>query len=146
MQQYERQADQTSRQSHAILDLPCMADMVQEMMLPRYHLKDSDESWSRDALDFLTCCLSGSIRSLVAVMMSCTCRGKQLTPYSTCFSRRLSLRADSSPASDSPRTSLDKSLRAGLIARKRDCDSASHCAARLIKIMPTILYYSLRIS
>jgi hypothetical protein len=62
-----------------------MADVVQEMMLPRYHLKDSDESWSPDALDFLSCCLSGSIESLVAVRISFAPQNGQLTIHSTAF-------------------------------------------------------------
>jgi hypothetical protein len=55
------------RVSHALLDLPFLAEIVEEMMLPRYHLEEDGESWSPDALAFLSCSLSGSIESLLKV-------------------------------------------------------------------------------
>ena len=41
--------------------------MIEEMMLTRYHLEDDDEAWSREAHQFLSCSLSGSMESLVNV-------------------------------------------------------------------------------
>jgi hypothetical protein len=67
MEQYEREAsDESAKLSHALLDLPYLAEIVEEMLLPRYHLGD-DESWSKDALEFFSCCLSGSIETLLNV-------------------------------------------------------------------------------
>ena len=53
--------------SQVLLDLPILAEIIEEMMLSRYHLTSDDESWSKDALDFLSCTLSGSLESLMNV-------------------------------------------------------------------------------
>jgi hypothetical protein len=53
--------------SQVLLDLPILAEIIEEMMLSRYHLISDDESWSKDALDFLSCTLSGSLESLMSV-------------------------------------------------------------------------------
>lgn len=55
----------------AVLDTPLLAEMTEEMMLPRYHLEEDDEAWSQDALDFLECAISGSIKSLSNVRNDC---------------------------------------------------------------------------
>jgi len=53
--------------SHAILDLPYLAEILEEMILPRYHIKSDEGAWSGEILDFLSCSLSGSVESLVNV-------------------------------------------------------------------------------
>jgi hypothetical protein len=67
LEQYGRKAsDESLRLAHALLDLPYMAEIVEEMLLLRYR-PDDDEALSKDALDFVSCCLSGSIESLMKV-------------------------------------------------------------------------------
>jgi hypothetical protein len=51
--------------SHALLDFPLLAEVAEEMMLPRYHLTSENEAWSREALSFLSCSLSESLESLM---------------------------------------------------------------------------------
>jgi hypothetical protein len=53
--------------SQVLLDLPILAKIIKEIMLSRYHLTSNDESWSKDALDFLSCTLLGSLESLMSV-------------------------------------------------------------------------------
>lgn len=53
--------------SQALLDFPILAEIIEEMMLSRYHLTSDDEKWSIDALDFLSCTLDGSLESLMNV-------------------------------------------------------------------------------
>lgn len=53
--------------SQVLLDLPILAEIIEEMMLSRCHFTSDDESWSKDALDFLSCTLSGSLESLMNV-------------------------------------------------------------------------------
>ena len=55
-----------------------MADIVEEMMLPLYYIEASEETWSPDALDFLSYCLSGSIESLISIRKTCTLQDYQL--------------------------------------------------------------------
>jgi len=45
----------------ALLDVPVLAEIIEEIMLPWYHLNSDGEGWSKEALDFLSCSLSGSI-------------------------------------------------------------------------------------
>jgi len=67
LEQYGRKAsDESLRLTHALLDLPYMAEIVEEMLLLRCRL-DDDKVWSKDTLDFVSCCLSGSIESLMKV-------------------------------------------------------------------------------
>lgn len=67
LEQYQQKAlDESPGHSHALLDLPYLAEIVEEMLLPRYHLID-DEAWSQEALEFFSCCLSGSIETLLTV-------------------------------------------------------------------------------
>jgi hypothetical protein len=78
LDQYQRKAlDETAKLSHALLDLPYLADIVEEMLLPRYHL-GGEEAWSEDALEFLSCCLSGSIEGLLAVRNKLSTLGQEL--------------------------------------------------------------------
>ena len=66
--QYEQVASvENPRLTHGLLDLPFLAETVEEMVLPRYHLEEVNEAWSREALEFLLCSLSGSVESLVNV-------------------------------------------------------------------------------
>ncbi|CZT52252.1 uncharacterized protein RSE6_13541 [Rhynchosporium secalis] len=51
--------------SQVLLDFPILAEMIEEMMLSRYHLTPDDDKWSWDAVDFLSCTLEGSIESLM---------------------------------------------------------------------------------
>ena len=53
--------------SQALLDFPILAELIEDMMLSRYHLVSDDEKWSEDALSFLSCTLSGSLETLVKV-------------------------------------------------------------------------------
>jgi hypothetical protein len=53
--------------SQVLLDFPILAEIIEEMMLSRYHLTPDNEKWSRDALDFLSCTLKGSFESLMNV-------------------------------------------------------------------------------
>lgn len=46
------------------MDFPVIAEIMEEMMLSRFHLTCDDERWSGDALDFLSCTLSGSLETL----------------------------------------------------------------------------------
>lgn len=67
LEQYKQKvSDGNAKTSHALLDVPFLADIVEEMLLPRYHLQ-GDESWSENALEFLSCCMSGSIETLLKV-------------------------------------------------------------------------------
>ncbi|TGO07233.1 hypothetical protein BTUL_0306g00120 [Botrytis tulipae] len=50
---------------HSFLDLPFLAEIVEDMMLPRYHLIEEKDAWSDEALQFLSCCISGSIESML---------------------------------------------------------------------------------
>ncbi|RFU32105.1 hypothetical protein B7463_g4226, partial [Scytalidium lignicola] len=54
-----------SKTSQVLLDFPILAELIEEMILTRYHLTPDDEKWSEDALSFLSCTLSGSLESLV---------------------------------------------------------------------------------
>ncbi|KAH8799383.1 hypothetical protein F5884DRAFT_758410 [Xylogone sp. PMI_703] len=56
-----------SKTSQVLLDFPILAELIEEMILTRYHLTPDDEKWSEDALSFLSCTLSGSLESLVNV-------------------------------------------------------------------------------
>ncbi|TGO56037.1 hypothetical protein BCON_0083g00300 [Botryotinia convoluta] len=47
------------------IDLPFLAEIVEEMMLPRYHLIDEKDAWSDEALQLLSCCISGSVESML---------------------------------------------------------------------------------
>ena len=53
--------------SQVLLDFPILAEIIEEMMLSRYHLTSDDERWSKEALDFLSCTLEGSFESLMNV-------------------------------------------------------------------------------
>lgn len=53
--------------SQVLLDFPILAEIIEEIMLSRYHLTPDDEKWSKDALDFLSCALEGSFESLMNV-------------------------------------------------------------------------------
>jgi hypothetical protein len=53
--------------SEVLLDVPVLAEIIEEMMLPQYHLSSDGEGWSKEALDFLSCSLSGSIQSIMNV-------------------------------------------------------------------------------
>ncbi|KAH6698104.1 hypothetical protein BKA61DRAFT_622661 [Leptodontidium sp. MPI-SDFR-AT-0119] len=53
--------------SQVLLDFPILAEIIEEMMLSRYHLAPDDEKWSRDAIDFISCTLEGSFESLINV-------------------------------------------------------------------------------
>jgi hypothetical protein len=65
LEQYGRKASGESlRLKHALLDLPCIAEIVEEILLLRCNI-DDNLAWSKDALDFVSCCLSGSIESLI---------------------------------------------------------------------------------
>jgi hypothetical protein len=48
--------------SQVLLDFPILAEIIEEMML-----SSDDERWSKDALDFLSCTLLGSLESLMNV-------------------------------------------------------------------------------
>jgi len=56
-----------SKVSQVLLDFPILAELVEDMMLSRYHLTSDDEKWSKDALSFLSCTLSGSLETLMKV-------------------------------------------------------------------------------
>ena len=58
---------ESPRMSEILLDYPILAEIIEEMMLSRYHLTSDDESWSEDALSFLSCALSGSLENLMNV-------------------------------------------------------------------------------
>ena len=49
------------------MDFPILAEIIEEMMLSRYHLTSDDERWSKEALDFLSCTLEGSFESLINI-------------------------------------------------------------------------------
>ena len=53
--------------SQVLLDFPILAELIEDMMLSRYHHTSESEKWSADALDFLACAVSGSLESLVKV-------------------------------------------------------------------------------
>jgi hypothetical protein len=55
------------RVSQVLLDFPILAEIIEDMMLSRYHLTSDDERWSEDALAFLSCALSGTLESLLNV-------------------------------------------------------------------------------
>jgi hypothetical protein len=50
-----------------LLDFPILAEVIEDMMLSRYHLTSEDEKLSEDALSFLSCTLSGSLETLMKV-------------------------------------------------------------------------------
>ena len=58
---------ESSKVSQVLLDFPIIAELIEEMMLSRYHLTSGDEKWSEDARSFLSCALSGSLESLINV-------------------------------------------------------------------------------
>jgi hypothetical protein len=53
--------------SQVELDFPIVVEIIEEMMLSRYHLTSDDKRWSKDVLSFLSCSLSGSLESLIKV-------------------------------------------------------------------------------
>jgi hypothetical protein len=55
---------ENSKVSQVLLDFPVLAEIIEEMMLSRYHLVSEDQKWSEDALSFLSCTLSGSLETL----------------------------------------------------------------------------------
>ena len=57
----------TQRATDLLLDFPIFAELVEEMMLSRYHLVYGQYQWSPEALQFLSCTLSGSLGSLTNV-------------------------------------------------------------------------------
>ena len=59
-----------NRSSEILLDFPILAEAIEEMMLSRVHLASEDEKWSEDAKNFLSCTLSGSLKSLMKVRSS----------------------------------------------------------------------------
>ena len=64
LEQYGRRAsDESCRFAHALLDLPFMAKIVEEMLLLRYE----EDVWPEKVIDFVSCCLTGSIQSLMRV-------------------------------------------------------------------------------
>jgi hypothetical protein len=58
---------ESSRVSQVLLDLPIIAELIEDIMLSRYHLTSEDEQWSEVALSFLSCALSGSLESVMNV-------------------------------------------------------------------------------
>ncbi|RDL36258.1 uncharacterized protein BP5553_06870 [Venustampulla echinocandica] len=54
-----------SKVSQVLLDFPILAELIEDMMLSRYHLTPNDIMWSEDALSFLSCTLSGSLETLM---------------------------------------------------------------------------------
>ena len=77
LEHYEQVAVENPKLAHSLLDLPFLAETVEEMMLSRYHLEGVGEAWSREALEFLSCSLSGSVESLVNVRSSSGTSSKQ---------------------------------------------------------------------
>jgi hypothetical protein len=67
--------------SEVLLDVPVLAEIIEEMMLPRYHLNSDGEGWSKEALNFLSCSLSGSIQSMMNVSIRVTCFGRLGSSY-----------------------------------------------------------------
>ena len=55
------------RTNNVLLDFPIFQELVEEVMLSRYHLVYSQNRWSSDALQFLSCTSSGSLGSLMNV-------------------------------------------------------------------------------
>ncbi|XMA20784.1 hypothetical protein WAI453_013575 [Rhynchosporium graminicola] len=53
---------QSPKTSQVLLDFPILAELIEDMMLSRYHLTSK---WSEDALDFLSCTLTGSLETLM---------------------------------------------------------------------------------
>ena len=53
--------------SEILLDFPILAEAIEEMMLSRYNDTSEGERWSEDARNFLSCTLSGSLKSLMKV-------------------------------------------------------------------------------
>ncbi len=56
-----------SKAPQVLLDFPILTEVIEDMMLSRYHLTSNDEKLSEDALDFLSCTLSGSLETLIKV-------------------------------------------------------------------------------
>jgi hypothetical protein len=47
--------------------MPVLAEMIEDMILSRYHHTSDDQRWSKEALSFLSCSISGSLQSLMSV-------------------------------------------------------------------------------
>jgi len=50
-----------------LLDFPLLAEVIEEMMLPQYHLISNNKAWSQEALSFLSCSLLDLVETLMKV-------------------------------------------------------------------------------
>ncbi|KFY03198.1 hypothetical protein V490_00250, partial [Pseudogymnoascus sp. VKM F-3557] len=48
----------------ALLEMPVLEEIIEAMTLPRYHHTSDDQRWSKEALSFLSCSISGSLQNL----------------------------------------------------------------------------------
>ncbi|KAF7894688.1 uncharacterized protein EAF01_010138 [Botrytis porri] len=52
---------------HAFLDLPILAEIAEDMMLPRYHMVGAiNNGWSLEAFQFLSHCISGTVETSIS--------------------------------------------------------------------------------
>ncbi|MAD81879.1 MAG: hypothetical protein CL912_02855 [Deltaproteobacteria bacterium] len=56
---------QSPKSSQVLLDFPIIAELIEDMMLSRFHLSSK---WSEHALGFLSCTLTGSLENLKQVL------------------------------------------------------------------------------
>jgi hypothetical protein len=56
-----------SNSSEVLLDIPVLAEIIEEIILPQYYFNSDREGWSKKAFDFLSCLLSGSIQSIINI-------------------------------------------------------------------------------
>lgn len=59
--------EQNLRVAQALLEMPLVAEMIEGMILSRYHHTSDDQRWSKEVLSFLGCSISGSLQSLMNV-------------------------------------------------------------------------------
>ena len=62
-----RHQEQNLRVAQALLEMPLLAEMTEDMILSRYHHTSDDQRWSKEVLSFLGCSISGSLQSLMNV-------------------------------------------------------------------------------
>jgi hypothetical protein len=66
----DHRQQENPRVSQALLEMPVLAEMIEIMILSRYHHTSDDQRWSKELLSFLGCSISGSLQSLMDVSVA----------------------------------------------------------------------------
>ncbi|KFY27454.1 hypothetical protein V491_00907 [Pseudogymnoascus sp. VKM F-3775] len=55
---------ENARFAPALLEMPVLEEIIEEMALPRYHHTSDNKRWSKETLSFFYCSISGSLQNL----------------------------------------------------------------------------------